>query len=201
MKRMLVAFSAALCAAAVQGQQTIDLYGKITNASGAAVAGAEVKLRKTNLSTVSGNDGIYRLRRGADVSRPWQMEARKTVCTVRGNILTVTAPAAGRVSAALFDIQGRRLWGTAGVSRTVVLPLGGLAEQTGFLRVKAGSDVHRFSFIRCGGAAAFAAVTDGEQVYAQPLPAAARLPAGTLPILDTLVTTGTGFSTYGSIRI
>jgi hypothetical protein len=185
------------------GQSVISLCGIVTNATGSPISGANIKLQKKNLTAVSAANGSYCINWTAGVSLRSGNVVRQRGCAVTGKKLTITLADGDRFSAALFDIRGKMLWSdiepswNAG-SHEITLPVDKFSPLTGLLRVSAGETRFMFRFASCGRKSfVFSQVkTPGTS----PSLAKAGETNGTLPILDTLVATGSGFAMNNAIR-
>jgi hypothetical protein len=194
----------ALLASFSFGQSTIDLCGKVTNAAGSPVSGVTIKLQKANLTTQSATDGSYCINSNAGVSRPAGGIALHRECFVSGKKLIVTLVNGDRFNATLFDLRGRTLWDRsepvlAGGSREMMLPLDRVASQSGMLRVSLGSAHYLFRFAACDRESFVFSRVVTPSTNSNTLSKSAAPKA--LPVLDTLVATGSGFATNNKIRL
>jgi poly(3-hydroxybutyrate) depolymerase len=88
--------------------QTINLRGKISNGSGAAVSGAVVTLVGQNLKDTTGSDGMYEIKREeVAVQRMLQPESRNFI--VDKGSLVFSLPDATPIKIELFDVKGNLL--------------------------------------------------------------------------------------------
>jgi hypothetical protein len=200
---VLISLVIAILAAASFGQTVITLCGTVTNATGAPVPGATIKLQKKNLTAVSASDGKYCINWNAGVSlRPLSGPPVRR-CELSGKRLTVTLSGGDRFSASMFDTRGRTLWTIAHPQWTagrhdVLLPMTGFSDQSGLLQVTVGPSRLTFKFTRCGERSFMFSHVNA--VAPSPDLAKSWAPSAAMPVLDTLVATGQGFARNNAIR-
>ena len=136
---------AAVCVAAVWAQGTAQIQGIVLDASGSAVAGADIKATQTDTgivrSTVSGADGVYVLANlpvgpyRLEVSKPGFNEFVQTGIVLQVNtspnvdvtlkVGAVTEQVQVEANAALVDTQGTSVGSVIENQRILELPLNG----------------------------------------------------------------------------
>jgi hypothetical protein len=186
------------------GQTTVQLCGKVTNASGSPVSGATIKLQKANLSTLSATDGSYCIISNSGVLQTGESITARRACFISGKKLVVSLVNGDRFSAAMFDIKGRMLWNhsdpsLAGGNREMTIPLDRIAPQSGMLRVNLGAEQYAFRFASCDRESFVFSRVKTPPANNNTLSKIAAPTA--LPILDTLVATGSGFASNNKIRL
>ena len=145
MKSLLLAFVCVVGSVSLWAQGTSQIQGIVTDATGSAVAGAEVKATQTDTGVVrtvtSGADGVYVLPNLA--IGPYNLEVTKTGFTtyvqrgivlqvatnptvdVKLNIGAVTEQIQVEANAALVDTQGTSVGAVIENRRILELPLNG----------------------------------------------------------------------------
>lgn len=209
MRLIGIAIVAVIWVAGVNGQQVINLSGKITNGfGGSPIAGATVKITSRNLTDVSAVDGSYHLYYSSGIVLSAGNTTQKSRCKIIGNKLKFVLDNGDRFGAELFDIKGRCAWKASvnqqgAIEKEIKIPFEMLSGQTGLLRVTLGAERRYYKFLNgdqrhfftSPWQAAPTAVTAKTEVSS--LAAA----AGTLTILDTLVAAKAGLSRNGTIHI
>lgn len=185
------------------GQTSIALCGTVTDASGSPLSGVTVKLQKTGLTALSQGDGTYCIISTAGVVRPSADAAARRNCFIKGKKLVVSLISGDRFNARLFDLRGRTLWESretamGGGIRELTLPLDRIAPQSGMLSVSVGPSRYAFTFARCDRGSFVFCRAKAQSGQNAALSKAAAPEA--LPILDTLVATGSGFAMNNKIR-
>jgi hypothetical protein len=185
------------------GQTTIALCGTVTDASGSPLSGVTIKLQKTGLTALSQGDGTYCIISTAGVARPSADAAIRRNCFIKGKKLVVSLINGDRFAARLFDLRGRTLWegretAPVGGIRELTLPLDRIAPQSGMLSVIVGPSHYAFTFARCDRGSFVFCRAKAQSVQNAALSKAAAPEA--LPILDTLVATGSGYAMNNKIR-
>jgi hypothetical protein len=88
--------------------QSVNISGKVSNASGTAISGAVIKIFNTPLACTSKTDGTYLLS-GSTGVLPSGMVAHQTAYNLsyKNGVFTFNGPANMPASAALYDVRGR----------------------------------------------------------------------------------------------
>ena len=89
--------------------QTINLRGKISNGSGAAVSGAIVTLAGQNLKDTTGSDGMYEIKQTTDVIVYQELQPEHKNFIVEKGALVFSLPEATPLKIELFDVKGNLL--------------------------------------------------------------------------------------------
>jgi uncharacterized protein (TIGR02145 family) len=105
------AFFAVLVAVSVSISQSVNISGKVTDNSGAAISGALVKLEKGGQATTSGADGSFSLTGNATIiprqigqSSPYKLSA-----TIHNGLLCINVAEKSAIGITTFDLAGKAL--------------------------------------------------------------------------------------------
>jgi len=131
----------ALSVAVASHAVNIDLSGKVTNSSGAAISNAVVTLVGQGRSDTTGADGAYSITSTTSVH---SSEALGRSLSVEGGILTMDLPEAAPVKVEVFDVNGalvRRVVAPEAQAGRYSVDIAGGARMPGvlFARVSVGS--------------------------------------------------------------
>jgi hypothetical protein len=198
-----IPLSIAIVVSVCAGQTSIDLCGTVTNAAGGPVSGVTVKLERKAVTAVSAGDGTYCIHWISGVSATAGNTLQRRDCAVTGKRLLVTLAPGDRLGAKLFDIRGRTLWkineSSPGAGRhEVPLPLDGICAQTGMLLVSVGGTPYAFRFAAYGRESFLFSQAKAPEAGRTLAKKAAT--NDSLPVLDTLVATGSGFVMNNVVR-
>jgi hypothetical protein len=98
-----------LFAVCMVNAQTINLRGKISNGSGAAVSGAVVTLVGQNLKDTTRADGMYEIKQTTDVIVYQELQPEHKNFIVEKGALVFSLPEATPLKIELFDVKGNLL--------------------------------------------------------------------------------------------
>ncbi|MEO7424220.1 MAG: hypothetical protein ABI036_03475 [Fibrobacteria bacterium] len=188
-----------LCAAAVAHSQTINVRGKIADATNKGIANASVELLKVKQKATSGADGTYALS-GSTGIRLSAQELSGNIRLNRGS-LELAVLRAAPISIEIFDAKGNLMDKTfveKAVAGNYRLDLGGRVPANTLSIIKASigketKSIPYFAAVLDGDGSSAFAVTSSPATSSADFPKAARL-AKVSAIVDTLKVSASGYA-------
>ena len=171
------------------GQSAVNLSGTITDAAGAPVASAAIKLENSGLTATTGQDGKFTLTGSSSIRNP---QSRMLNASIREGSLFLSLPEKAALTITVYGIEGKAL---SSIQRNMeagsyAMPLPGIGSGIRFFKIRTGTEGNVVKALSIDGALRSAAFSPQDRF--QPSPLAKEAPVAA-DFYDVLTATKTGF--------